>query len=142
MRWYDMRVYIYRYIHIYIYTQCLGSRAARPPTAPPWYPPPGPHSQGCLQQQSQGSVWLGPRPRDSPRCRRMGSATSHLDHGIRSWHDVVLGMIVFVLAGAGCKTRFAPEHNPPAKPQGGGGDGYNYTNAPRAHQSDGCTTAT
>ena len=32
-------------------------------------------------------------------------------------------MIVFVFAEASCKTRVAPEHNPPPKPQGGGGVG-------------------
>ena len=57
-------------------------------------------------------------------------ATSHLEHGTSSWHDIVLCMIVFVLAGAGCKTRFAAEQNPPPKPQGEEASGVCSANAP------------
>ena len=46
-----------------------------------------------------------------------------LERGISGWHDIVLCMIVFVFAGAGFNVRFAPEQNPPPKPQVGGGIG-------------------
>ena len=39
---------------------------------------------------------------------------SHLEHGISSWHVIVICMRVFVF------TQPAPEQNPPPKPQGGG----------------------
>ena len=39
-------------------------------------------------------------------------------HAGQRLNDIVLCMIVFVFAGASCKTRFAPERNPPPKPQG------------------------
>ena len=51
-------------------------------------------------------------------------ATSHLEHGIRSWH-VVLYMIVCVfLQGQVCK-RFAPEQDPPPNHRGEEASGVN-----------------
>ena len=81
-------------------------------------------SQGCPRQQSQGFgatilvrvlVFGGYRHRDvkppvvagigilwchvSPDFRKFSTcaATSHLEHGISSWHDIVLYMIIFFL---------------------------------------------
>ena len=46
-------------------------------------------------------------------------ATSHLEHGIGSWHDAVLCMIVFVFAGAGCKPRLRTGTGPTTQTTGG-----------------------
>ena len=64
-----------------------------------------------------GIFWchVSPDSREFSTC----GATSHLEHGRSSWHDIVLCMTVFVFVVAGCKTWFAPEQNPLPKPQWG-----------------------
>ena len=140
-------IYIY-YIYIYITNNiCAWSRVPGCHHPPPPHGILTPRAF-CDNSHRDRAVW-GHGPHDGPRFRRMGStsryqtvksrwdwtfcchvlpdsrkystcrATSHLKHGIGSWHVlvIVMRMIVFEFVEAGCGKRFAPEQNPLPKPQ-------------------------